>query len=117
MFYCSPGHNKSPRSSSGGLLDSKAMASDSPQAAHSPQAKDDAEVLSRRTVPCGGEAQEAPEGERPVAGHQGESNPMETGGKGRIQFGPQPDLIPETDTAPGSGTQPPSKEGGCLFRR
>ena len=37
---------------------------------------------------------------------------METGGEGRIQFGPQPDSIPETDTAPESGAQPPSKEGG-----
>ena len=37
---------------------------------------------------------------------------METGGEGRIQFGPQPDSILETDTAPKSGTQPPSKEGG-----
>ena len=60
------------------------MASDSPQAAHCPKAKDDAEVLSRRTVPGGGEAQEAPEGETPIAGHQGESIPMETGGEGRI---------------------------------
>ena len=60
------------------------MANDSPQAAQSPKAKDDAEVLSRRTVPRGGEAQEAPEGETPVAGHRGESIPMETGGEGRI---------------------------------
>ena len=38
---------------------------------------------------------------------------METGGKeGRVQSGPQPDSIPETDAAPESGTQPPSKEGG-----
>ena len=37
---------------------------------------------------------------------------METGDDGRIQFGPQPDLISETDTASESGTQPPSKEGG-----
>ena len=96
----------------GGSLDSKVMASDSPQAAHSPKAKDDAEVLSQRTVPDGGEAQEAPEGKTPVAGHQGESIPMETGGEGRIQFGPQPDSIPETDVAPESGTQPPSKDGG-----
>ena len=37
---------------------------------------------------------------------------METGDEGCIQFGPQPNSIPETDTAPESGTQPPSKEGG-----
>ena len=67
-------------------------------------------MLSRRTVPGEGEAQEAPEGETPVAGHQGEPIPMETGGEeGCIQFGPQPDLIPETEVAPESGTQPSSK--------
>ena len=92
------------------------MASESPPAAHSPKAKDDAEVLSRRIVPGEGEAREAPEGETPITGHQGESIPKETGGEGRIQFGPQPDSIPETDAAPESSTQPPSKEGGCLFR-
>ena len=93
------------------------MACDSPPAAHSPKAKDDAEVLSQRTVPDRGEAQEAPEGETPITGHQGEPIPKETGGEGRIQFVPQPDSIPETDAAPESSTQPPSKEGGCLFRR
>ena len=41
-----------------------------------------------------------------------ESFPKQTGGEGRIQFGPQPDSIPETDAAPGSGMQPSSKEGG-----
>ena len=45
------------------------MASDSLPDAHSPKTKEDAEVLSRRTVSDGGEAQEAPEGETPVAGH------------------------------------------------
>ena len=78
------------------------MASDSPPAAHSPKAKDDAEVLSGRTFPSRGEAQEAPEGHTSFAGHQGEPIPMETGDEGRIQFGPQPE----------SGAQPPSKEGG-----
>ena len=85
------------------------MASESPPAAHSPKAKDDAEVLSQRTVPDGGEAQEAQEVETPIVGHQGESIPMRTGGEGRIKFGPRPDSSPETDAAPESGTQPPSK--------
>ena len=88
------------------------MASDSLPDAHSPKTKEDAEVLSRRTVSGGGEAQEAPEGEAPVAKHQGEPIPRETGEEGRTQFGPQPDLILETNTAPESDTQPPSKEGG-----
>ena len=38
---------------------------------------------------------------------------METGEEGRIQFGPQPDMISETHMAPESGEQPPSKEGGA----
>ena len=37
---------------------------------------------------------------------------METGGERRIQFDPHPDSILESDAAPESGTQPPSKEGG-----
>ena len=93
------------------------MASDSPPATHSPETRDDAEVLSRRTVPGGGEAQEAPEGVTLVAGHQGESIPPKTSGEGHIQFGPQLDSIPETEAAPESSTHPPSKEGGCMFRR
>ena len=88
------------------------MASESLPAAHSPTAKGDDEVLSRRTFPSRGEVQEAPEGEASVAGHQGEPVPTETGDEGRTQFGPQPDSIPETDADPESGTQPPSKEGG-----
>ena len=88
------------------------MASETPTAAYSPKAKGDDEVLSQRTFPGQGEDQEAPEGEAPVAEHHGEPIPRETGEEGRTQFGPQPDLIPETDTAPESGTQPPSKEGG-----
>jgi hypothetical protein len=41
-----------------------------------------------------------------------ETIPMETGEEGRIQFGPQPNTIPETHTVPESGEQPPLKEGG-----
>ena len=40
---------------------------------------------------------------------------METGKEGRIQFGPQPNTIPETHMAPGE--QPPLKEGVRRFRR
>ena len=54
----------------------------------------------------------APEGEPSAAGHMGEQIPMETGDGGHIQFGPQPNTVPETYTAPESGKQPPSKEGG-----
>ena len=88
------------------------MASETPPAAYSPKAKGDDEVLSQRTFLGWGEAQEVPEGEAPVTEHQGEPIPMETGDEGRIQFGPQPESILEIDTAPESGTQPSSKEGG-----
>ena len=93
------------------------MASMSPPPAYSPEAKDDAEVLSRRTAPSRGGAQdtvqEAPQGETSTAGHMGEPLPMEIGEEGRIQFGPQPNTILETHMAPDSGEQPPLKEGGC----
>ena len=54
----------------------------------------------------------APEGDTSAAGHMGEQIPMETGDGGHLQFGPQPNTIPETYTAPESGEQPPSREGG-----
>ena len=88
------------------------MASETPPAAYSPKAKGDDEVLSQRTFPGRGEAQEVPEGEAPVAEHQGEPIPLEIGDEGHIQFGTHPDLILETDMAPEFGTQPPLKGGG-----
>ena len=42
---------------------------------------------------------------------------METGEEGHVQFGPQPNTIPETHMAPESGEQPPLKEGVRRFRR
>ena len=93
------------------------MASMSPPPAYSLGASDDAEVLSRRTAPNRGGAQdavrEAPQGEASTARHTGESIPMETGEEGRIKFGPQPNMISETHMAPESGEQPPLKEGAC----
>ena len=89
----------------------------SPPPAYSPGARDDTEVLSRRTTPSQGGAQdavrEAPQGKTSSAGHTGEPIPMEIGEEGRIQFGPQPNTIPETHMAPKSGEQPPLKEGGA----
>ena len=83
------------------------MARESPPATHSPKAKGDDEVLSQRTFPGEGEVQEsvrvAPEGETSVAEHLGEQVPMETGDGGRVQFGPQPNTVPEIHTAPESG--------------
>ena len=37
---------------------------------------------------------------------------MEIGDGGHVQFGPHPDTVPETYTAPESNVQPPLKEGG-----
>ena len=45
-------------------------------------------VTIDRSLPGRGEAQEAPEGETSVAGHQGEPIPRETGKEGRTEFGP-----------------------------
>ena len=97
------------------------MASQSPPPAYSPGAEDDTEALSRRADPSRGGTQdavwEAPRGEASTAGHMVETIPMETGEEGRIQLGPQPDMIPETHMAPESGGQPPLKEGVHRFRR
>ena len=96
------------------------MASMSPPPAYSPGARDNTEVLSRRSAPRGGAqdvVREAPQGETSTTGHMGEQIPMETGEEGRIQFGPQPDTVPETHVAPESGDQPPLKEGVRRFHR
>ena len=92
------------------------MASMSPPPAYSPGAREDTEVLSQRIAPKGGAqdaVREAPQGETSTAGHMREPIPMDTGEEGRIQFGPQPNTIPETHMAPESGEQPPLKKGGC----
>ena len=64
----------------------------SPPPAFSPKTIDDTEVLSRRTLPARGEAQEAvpvvPEDDTSAAGHMGEQIPMETSDGGHIQFDP-----------------------------
>ena len=81
-------------------MDSKAMASESPPAAHSPKAKGDNEVMSQRTFSGQGEVQEAikvaPEGETSAAGHMGEQIPMETDDGGRTRFSPSLGTDPET---------------------
>ena len=97
-------------------MDPAEMASISPPPSYSPGARDDTEVLSRRTAPSRAGAKdavrEAPQGETSAARHVGEQIPMETSEEGRIQFGPQPDTIPEVHMAPESGEHPPLKEGG-----
>ena len=114
---CSPAHGLPQQiSSSGNLLAPNVMDSGSPTPASSPKATDNAEVLSRRTLPGQGEVREAvevvPEGDTSAAGNMGAPTPTETGDGGHAQFGSQPDIIPETHTAPKSGKQPHSKKGG-----
>ena len=55
----------------------------------------------------------APGGQTSGTGPMGEKAPMSVIGGGHLEFGPQPDAIPETDTAPESGRQPPSTGGGA----
>ena len=93
------------------------MESELPPPASPPTAMGNTEVLSRRTLPGQGEVREAvmaaPEGDTSAAENMGEPTPMEAGDGGHVQFGPQPNVIPETHMAPESGEQPPSKEGGA----
>ena len=67
------------------------MASMSPPPAYSPGARDDTEVVSRRTAPKGGAqdaVREAPQGKASTAGHMEGMIPMETSEEGSIQLGP-----------------------------
>ena len=53
-----------------------------------------------------------PQDDSSAAGHMGEKAPMGTGNGGQVPFGPQPDTIPETYTAPESSERPSPKGGG-----
>ena len=87
----------------------------SPPLAHSASPKGDDEVVSQRIFPDQGEIPEivkAPQDDSSAAGHMGEKAPMGTGDGGQVPFGPQPDTIPETCTAPESSERPSPKGGG-----
>ena len=81
-----------------------------------PPAMEDTEVSSQRPSPGRGGAdetvQKAPEDNTSDAVERGTATPMTTEGGGPQQFGPSPNTVPETSTAPGSDQHPPSKEGG-----
>ena len=87
----------------------------SPPPAHSVSPKGD-EVVSQRTFPDQGEVLEivrvAPQDDSSAAGHMGEKAPMGTGDRGQVPFGPQPDTISETYTAPEFSERPSPKGGG-----
>ena len=53
-----------------------------------------------------------PQDDSSDATHTGEKATMEIGDGIRVPFGPQPDTIPETYTAPESSEQPSPKVGG-----
>ena len=91
----------------------------SPPPAHSTSPKGDDEVVSQRVFPDQGEATEivmaASKDDSTAAGHTGGEAAMGTDGGGRVPFGPQLDIIPETCTAPESSERPSPKGGVCLF--
>ena len=91
------------------------MASISPPPAHSVSPKGDDEVVSKKNFPGQGKIPEVigvtPQDDPSNAGHTGEKAPTETGDGDRVPFGPQPDTIPETYTAPGSNERH-SPQGG-----
>ena len=82
------------------------MESESPPQISPPIGQDNTEVLSWEVVKV------AAEGNTSVAEERGKSTPMETSDGGHAQFGPHPNIIPETHKAPESDCQPSSREGG-----
>ena len=109
-------HDNSPRSSIEDSLDTEEMASISPPPAHSVSSRGDDEVVSKKAFLGRGEVPEiigvTPQDDPSDAGHMGEKAPMGTGDGARIPFGPQPDTIPETYTAPGSSERHSPPGGG-----
>ena len=92
------------------------MDSRTPPKAPSPKHVSDLEASSQRDLGQGGGAKTvkaAPGGQTSVAGHTREKAPMDTDGGGYLEFGPQLDPVPENNTTPESGRQPPSIEGGA----
>ncbi|XP_073359133.1 uncharacterized protein [Aegilops tauschii subsp. strangulata] len=102
-------------SSSGNSLGPNMMESESPSPASPPLLR-----ITPRCCPEGpfrvrercGKPPRRRQGDTPTAENMG-TDPMETGDRGHVQFGPQPNVILETHTAPESDEQPPSKEGGA----
>ena len=90
------------------------MESGTPPKAPSPKHVDNTEALSQKDPGQGGEGKTvkvAPGGQTSGAGHMGEKIPMGADGGGHLEFGSQPDTVPETNTAQESGRQPLSAGG------
>ena len=91
------------------------MESGTPPKAPSSKQVNNIEALSQRDPGQGGEkktVKAAPGGQTSEAGHMGEKIPMGANVGGHLEFGSQPDAIPETNTAPESSRRLPSAGGG-----
>ena len=91
------------------------MESGTPPKAPSSKQVNNTEASSQRDPGQGGEektVKAAPGGQTSGAGHMGEKIPVGADGGGHLEFGSQPDAIPETNTAPESSRQPLSAGGG-----
>ena len=88
------------------------MESGTPPKAPSPKYVNNTEASSQKDPSQGGGeiVKAAPRGQTLGAGHMGEKSPMDTDGGGYLKFGPQPNTVPKTNTAPELGGQPPSIE-------
>ena len=85
------------------------MESGTPPKAPSSKQVHNTEASSQKDPGQGGEektVKAAPGGQTSGAGHMGEKIPMGADGGGHLEFGSQPDAIPETNTAPESSRQP-----------
>ena len=85
------------------------MESGTPPKAPSSKQVNNIESSSQRDPGQGGEqktVKAAPGGQISGAGHMGEKIPMGADGGGHIEFGTEPDAIPETNTAPESSRRP-----------
>ena len=70
-----------------------------------PHPADDAEVLSQEAPDRGETVPEAPQGDLPDSGSQGDGAPEST------EFSPQPNTAPDPPAVPGLCRRPPSKRG------
>ena len=91
------------------------MESGTPPKAPSPRYVNNTEASSQKDPGKGGGEElvkAAPGTQTSGAGHMGWKIPMGADGGGHLEFGSQPDAIPETNTAQESSRQPPSTGGG-----
>ena len=86
------------------------MESGTPPKAPSSKQVHNTEASSQKDPDQGGEEKNVkavPGGQTSGAGHMGEKIPMGADGGGHLEFGSQPDTVPETNTAPESSRWPP----------